>query len=103
MKSTDLENPKMCILSRSSLSLSYVNFRKGLLIEGGSFLFYKVRESIKLYLLRFLMVPKFSDLIFGRFYVWKLEKGYFLKMWLIGFLLSASHQSHPLFAEESTD
>ena len=68
-----------------------------------SFLFYKVRESIKLYLLRFLMVPKFSDLIFGRFYVWKLEKGYFLKMWLIGFLLSASHQSHPLFAEESTD
>ena len=69
-----------------------------------SFLVYKVRESIKLYLLRFLLVPKFSDLIFGRFYVWKLEKGYFLKMWLIGLLLSASHRSHPLFAdEESTD
>lgn len=45
MKSTDLENPKMCILSRSSLSLSYVNFRKGLLIEGGSFLFYKVTTA----------------------------------------------------------
>lgn len=42
MKSTDLENPKMCILARSSLSLSWVNFRKGLLIEGGSFLFCKV-------------------------------------------------------------
>lgn len=42
MKSSDLENPKMCILARSSLSLSCVNFRKGSLIEGGSFLFCKV-------------------------------------------------------------
>ena len=67
------------------------------------FLAYKVRESIKLYLLRFLLIPKFSVWIFGRFYVWKLDKGYCLKMWLIGFLLSAAHQNHPLSAnEEST-
>ena len=63
-----------------------------------SFLVCKVRKSIKLYLLRFLLVPKFSDLIFGRCC---LEVGGRLlsRMWLIGFLLSASHQSHPLFAD----
>ena len=45
--------PSVCVTSSMLTSLCL------------SFLFYKVRESIKLYLLRFLMVPKFSDLIFG--------------------------------------